>query len=102
VRTLGSSGWEPYDARLVGSSFVYGELVTSSAPVGWVQLRIRSRLRPLPLAVLAVVAVVALLGHPLAGAAVALLGVLELARGFARTRTVLDRALDHARTGGVP
>ena len=102
VRTLSSSGWEPYDARVVGSSFVYGELVTSSAPVGWVQLRIRSRLRPLPLVVLVLVAVVALLGHPVAGAAVALLGALEVARGLARTRTVLDRSLAHAPIGGAP
>ncbi len=47
VRTLSPSGWEAYDARLIGSLLVIGELLTSSAPVGWVQVRVRTRPRPL-------------------------------------------------------
>lgn len=93
VRTLTPTGWEAYDARLIGSAFVVGELITSSAPTGWVQLRVRPRPRPLPVVVLALLLVAAFLAHPLAGAAVAVLGAAELIRGFARSRTFLDRAL---------
>jgi glycosyltransferase involved in cell wall biosynthesis len=39
------SGWEDHDATLVGSWLVLGELVTSSHPVGCVQIRVRRRLR---------------------------------------------------------
>jgi O-antigen biosynthesis protein len=39
------SGWEEYDAGLLASVFLRGELVTSSHPIGWVQIRVRRRLR---------------------------------------------------------
>ena len=93
VRVLTPSGWEAYDARLVGSTFVFGELVTSSAPTGWVQLRVRPRLRALPLATLAVVVVAALLAHPGAAAVIGLLGAGELVRGILRSRAFLDGGL---------
>jgi len=93
VRTLTPSGWESYDARLVGSSFVFGELLSSSAPTGWVQLRVRPRLRALPLAIVAAVLVVASFAHPAAAGAGALLGAAELSRGIVRSRTFLDRGL---------
>lgn len=45
LRIVPSTGWEPYDARIVGSTLVAGDLVTSSHPVGSVQLRVKRRLR---------------------------------------------------------
>ncbi len=45
LRVLPASGWEDYDARIVGSPMVYGELVTSAHPIGSVQLKVRRRFR---------------------------------------------------------
>jgi hypothetical protein len=45
IRATAPSGWEDYDARLVLSGLVYGELQTSSHPEGFVQIRIRTRPR---------------------------------------------------------
>jgi glycosyltransferase involved in cell wall biosynthesis len=51
-----ASGWDDHDARVVGSTLLAADLVTSSHPSGWVQLRFRRRLRPLPM-VLALLAI---------------------------------------------
>jgi hypothetical protein len=45
IRAMTPSGWEDYDARLLLSGLVYGELQTSSHPEGFVQVRIRPRPR---------------------------------------------------------
>jgi hypothetical protein len=45
VRALPTNGWEDYDARLLLSTFMYGELQTSSHPEGFVQVRVRTRPR---------------------------------------------------------
>jgi hypothetical protein len=45
IRVMSPSGWEDYDARLLLSGLVYGELQTSSHPEGFVQVRIRVRPR---------------------------------------------------------
>jgi O-antigen biosynthesis protein len=45
IRAMYPSGWEDYDARLILSHCVYGELLTSSHPEGFVQVRIRPRPR---------------------------------------------------------
>jgi glycosyltransferase involved in cell wall biosynthesis len=45
VRAISPSGWEDYDARLLLSPLLHGELQTSSHPEGFVQIRIRSRPR---------------------------------------------------------
>ena len=42
---IASTGWEAYDARVIGSTIVGGELATSAYPEGYVQVRIRRRPR---------------------------------------------------------
>jgi GT2 family glycosyltransferase len=93
VRVVPSSGWEPYDARLVGSALVLGELVTSAFPEGLVQVRVRRRPRwANALAVVAAGVVVALAGTPEL-LVVVCLAALDVARGFWRTGHVVRRAL---------
>jgi O-antigen biosynthesis protein len=45
IRAVTPSGWEDYDARLLLSPLLYGELQTSGHPEGFVQVRIRTRPR---------------------------------------------------------
>ena len=45
IRAVSPSGWEDYDARLLLSPLLHGELQTSSHPEGFVQVRIRARPR---------------------------------------------------------
>lgn len=45
VRLIPPSGWEDFDARIVGSVLLDGDLVTSGHPVGSIQLRVRRRVR---------------------------------------------------------
>ena len=45
IRAIYPNGWEDYDARLLLSALVLGELQTSSHPEGYVQVRIRTRPR---------------------------------------------------------
>jgi glycosyltransferase involved in cell wall biosynthesis len=45
------SGWEDHDASLVASWLVVGELVTTSYPVGCMQIRVRRKVRLMRLAV---------------------------------------------------
>jgi glycosyltransferase involved in cell wall biosynthesis len=45
IRAIQPSGWEDYDARLLLSPLLYGDLQTSSHPEGFVQVRIRTRPR---------------------------------------------------------
>jgi glycosyltransferase involved in cell wall biosynthesis len=62
LRVLPADGWEDYDARVVGSLLLYGELVTSAHPIGSVQMKVRRRFRRGPaIAVAVAVAVLALL-----------------------------------------
>ena len=65
IRTIQSSGWEDYDARLLLSSFAYGDLQTSSHPEGFVQVRIRFRPRRRVIAVAGAAAVAALVISPI-------------------------------------
>lgn len=79
------SGWEDFDAQLVGSWLVLGELVTTSHPIGCVQLRVRKHLRRIRLlSAVAVVLLAGLASLPLAGAC-ALLVAGDLVRGWHRT-----------------
>src|SRR5207248_7647305 len=54
MRVLPAIGWEDHDGRVVGSLLLAGDLVTSATPEGWVQLRMRVRLRPMRALVAAV------------------------------------------------
>jgi O-antigen biosynthesis protein len=92
LKVLPSSGWDDYDARIVRSTFVFGDLQTSSHPTGYVQIRVRRRLRKGRLSVAAAVTLVALtLGGPVLAGAVAALTILETARGVARVPLLLHR-----------
>jgi len=96
VRVLPPTEWEDHDAAFVASTLVLGELVTSSHPDDCVQLRVRPRLRALPLFLYALVAIVAALFAPLAGAAVVAVALEEGARGAyrcgPRVRRIVRRA----------
>jgi O-antigen biosynthesis protein len=95
-RIISPSGWEDFDARLVTSTFVTGDLQTSSHPEGFVQLRIRPRLRrPVVIGALGAAAGLVLLSPALALAAVVLTAA-EVGRGRLRCRRLLRRAV----TGG--
>jgi glycosyltransferase involved in cell wall biosynthesis len=89
VRSLALSGWEDHDGRFLLSPLVVGELVTSSHPVGYVQARIRPRVRPLrTLAGLAAAAGAFLVSPVLAAVGLALVAA-GLIHGITRSRTLL-------------
>ncbi len=93
LRVIPATGWEDYDARLVGSAFVVGDLVTTDHPQGTIQVRARRRLRWrriwIGLALLLLPGVVHL-GSALFLGAVAL---AEVARGVWRTGPRFRRLL---------
>jgi hypothetical protein len=90
-RVILATGWEDHDARIVGSLFVTGDLVTSAHPTGSVQLKVRKRLRPVPsLALLAAVLVLLVIAPPLALLSLAA-GAAELLRGWWRLGRLLSR-----------
>jgi glycosyltransferase involved in cell wall biosynthesis len=93
LRVLPATGWEDRDARLIGSSLVFGDLVTSAYPEGAVQVAVRRRLRwrrlvPAALLIAAVGAAAPLVAAPLAA-----LAVVQLGRGWWRTGPLVRRVL---------
>jgi hypothetical protein len=109
VRVIPASGWEDYDARVLASTFVYGDLQTSSHPTGFVQLRIRRRLRRVRLGVAAAIAAAVSLLSPSFGVEIASLGAFdaldalvviptigETVRGIIRCRLLVTRTLPRA------
>ncbi|MBW3665568.1 MAG: glycosyltransferase [Actinobacteria bacterium] len=98
LRALPSTGWEDHDARLLGSTLVSGDVLTSAYPDGCLQVRIRVRPRVLRLAgVVGAIAVMALVGLPLpiiAGACT--LTIVELVRGVIRVGPGARRTLTAA------
>jgi hypothetical protein len=92
-RVWTGSGWESYDARVLGSSLIAGELVTSQYPDGYVQLRLRRRARLGPALASAVMVAATTLIDPVLTAAVATVGVGSLGHGIWRTGPGIDRAL---------
>ena len=100
MRVIEATGWEDYDARLIGSSLVRGDLVTSSHPVGSVQMRVRRRLCWPRLVTL--VTLVTLVGvvDALPAALLGLLMIVEVGRGLWRTGGLVRRlAIAGAATG---
>lgn len=90
------SGWEDHDATLVGSWLVLGELVSSSHPVGCVQIRVRRRLRTARLlGVVAAAAALALVSHwaTLVGA---LALCADIGRGLYRTSRLVRFVVEEA------
>jgi glycosyltransferase involved in cell wall biosynthesis len=93
LRVVAASGWENFDARIVGSSLVTGDLVTSSHPVGSVQVRTRRRLRIFPAATSVAVVVGAAMLSPAVGAVLLAVVVAELGRGWWATGPRVRRVL---------
>jgi glycosyltransferase involved in cell wall biosynthesis len=96
------SGWEDHDARLAGSWLLVGELLTSSHPVGCVQLRVRRRLRPGRFLAAAAVAAMASMLTPWAGVVWGLVVVLDLVRGWWRTGRRIRFVVEEAANGPYP
>ena len=97
IRTMHPSGWEDYDARLLLSGFVYGELQTSSHPEGFVQVRIRMRPRPQPLAAAVIAGAAAVVFSPVL-ALLLLAPAASFARGAFRARRLPARMLCSSET----
>jgi hypothetical protein len=94
IRVLPSTGWDDYDARLLASALVVGDLQTSSHPEGFVQLRIRTRIRPVRLGVLVGVGATAtLLSEPALALLIAAPSVGETVRGVVRLARLPARIL---------
>lgn len=87
VRVLPATGWENYDARILGSTLVHGDLITSAHPIGSIQIRVRRRPRWALLGALLVVSALLAVVDPWISAA---------AIGAAATETMLGAW----RTGG--
>jgi O-antigen biosynthesis protein len=91
-----ATGWEDFDARIVGSFTVQGDLVTTAHVEGSIQLRVRRRLRRLPALAVLGCALVALLDAPLTAGVVLAVGIADAAKGMyvvrRRVRSVIRRA----------
>jgi GT2 family glycosyltransferase len=101
IRRLGlradeAGDWAEYDARLRLSPLVDGELQTSSHPVGYVQLRVRCRLRAVRTSVLLAVAGALTVVDALASGVIVAVVVAASVLGVARGRRVLGRVLGDA------
>jgi glycosyltransferase involved in cell wall biosynthesis len=93
VKVVVPSGWEGYDARLLSSFVVAGDLVSSAHPEGCVQVRVRARLRARPAVLWLLAAVLAWVAAPPIGALVAAAFAAETARGVAVVRFRVPRVL---------
>jgi GT2 family glycosyltransferase len=94
IRATAPSGWEDYDARLVLSGVVYGELQTSSHPEGFVQIRIRTRPRWQAIAVEVAAGLAVSLVSPIL-ALLLLVPTTSLARGALRAHRLPARLLSN-------
>jgi glycosyltransferase involved in cell wall biosynthesis len=90
------SGWEDHDATLVGSWLVLGELVTSSHPVGCVQVRVRRRLRSTRLLAAVGVAAALALVSTWATLVVAVALCVDVGRGLHRTGALVRIVVEEA------
>jgi ABC-type multidrug transport system fused ATPase/permease subunit/GT2 family glycosyltransferase len=101
-RVVTSNGWDDYDARLLLSRTMYGDLQTSCHPVGWVQIRLRRRLRARPILVAAGIAgVLTYLANPLFALLPAAWTLFSLSRGEWRARYLLQSTFPRNRFGGA-
>ena len=90
-RVAPSTGWDDRDARITASVLVHADLLTSSAPEGWHQIRIVSRLRPRRAAAAVAAVVATALVSPVSGAVLAGLAIVDVAQGWRRARRALAR-----------
>jgi hypothetical protein len=97
AKVVPPTGWEAYDARLLPSLLLAGDLITSSHPVGWVQVRLSPALRTGRALLVAVsVAVLTVVALP-AAVGLLLLGALDLGVGAARLHWLRSRIRAGAR-----
>ena len=96
LRVVPSTGWEDYDARVLGSALVQGDLVTSSYPIGCVQLRVRRHARLLPALWYTAAALLAALADPLLAVVVALIAAADVLRGLWRTGPFTRKTIESA------
>ena len=92
----GGTGWEEYDATVVGSPFVVARLVTSAHPEGSVHVRVGRVLRTGRLAAALVACGLTALASPPTGAALAVVTVAVVARGAWRAGPYVRRVLVRA------
>jgi hypothetical protein len=93
------SGWEDHDATLVGSWMVRGDLVTTAHPQGYVQIRVRRRVRTRRAVALFAGAAIAALITPWLSVAALLVAAGEISRGWYRTRVLVRKVLTAATEG---
>jgi glycosyltransferase involved in cell wall biosynthesis len=85
IRAMHPSGWEDYDARLLLSRAMYGDLQTSCHPEGFVQVRIRMRPRRRSLGLVGALGLASVAFTPLL-AVLMLVPAASFARGALRAR----------------
>jgi O-antigen biosynthesis protein len=94
LRVLPATGWEDHDARVIGSTILWGDLVTTAHPEGCVQLRVRPRVRALRFGVAVALATFLLVAGLMPAAALVLAAVaVEATRGLIRLGPRVRRAV---------
>jgi hypothetical protein len=92
VRVLHPSPWDDCDARLQLSALVHGELQTSSHPEGFVQVRVRPKIRRRPLLAVLALAIAAMAVTPSGALIFVIIGV-SVAQGMTTARRLPRRLL---------
>ena len=92
-RVTPATGWEPRDARLLLSTLVAGDLLTSSHPPGTIQVFVRPGLRVARMTAAVLVLVVLAGLAPLAAAVGLLVAGADLTRGWWLARRRLPRLI---------
>ena len=95
-RVAPGNGWTDFDARLRSGPFAIGDLISSGHVEGWVQLRVRRRLRWRATAAILVLAGVLAVLSPLVAAVVLAVGLGEMARGLWSVSAAVRRRLEEA------
>jgi glycosyltransferase involved in cell wall biosynthesis len=92
VRVVSSRGWDDHDGRLHISLLLTAELLTSSHPPGFVQVRVRHRARS-ECIVLTALAVCLVPIVPIAAGAIALAAFADIGWGWWRMRRLIQQSL---------
>jgi len=100
-RVLPSSGWDDHDGRVLASTLVTGDLQTSSHPEGFIQVRVRRRLRLGRLgALLGAALSTAIVSEPELALLIVTPGAVETLRGVVRLHRLPRRILPLRGEGG--
>ncbi len=102
LRVVPATGWEDYDARILGSVLVAGDLITSAYPQGAVQLKIRPRLRRRPALALLLLLAALTLTAPVAALVLLAATSLVAFRGFWRVTHLAPLALQRDQGRAAP